>query len=996
MGSKSLLLSLILISFSVFSQNNVTLSVSKNITAETDSVNIVASIENPADQDIIIDFTYTGSATKDYDYSFKLNNVPKTIESNISPRGIRIDKDGNIYVCDYDAGRVKKWGPVSYGTPLANVATPTGLYVDENNNLYVVSEFYNRVEKWTPGATEGIIVAGGNGEGSLPNQLKRPKGITVDAAGNIYIADCDNNRIQKWAPGATTGTTVAGGKGAGSANNQLNWPYDVILDKDGNLLIADAINSRIQKWVPGAVEGTTLPINLSGLTPNRLNGPHALTFDHEGNLIIADTENKRILKLAVNSTSAVTIASNGFRPQGIAMDKVGNIYISDDFYKRIIRIQQAPQIIIKAGQTTGKLTLVGIVDKLQEGDESIILTPSNIVNGILTNPDDISINILNMNIVSFSISGMEIKENSPDAVPITAKLIYKQDKDVEITFVTEGNAVENQEYNLSTHKLVIPAGSESATLLISTKDLDDNISEMKETIIIKASAITNAGAVSNTTFSLSLISDDKPNISITSGASFKENASLEITATLDNPNDRDAYVEFELTGSAKDQVDFNTRFASKQAPRIIIGDEFASRVNPRDVCVDSQGNVYVVDDIFHRVQKWTPGARLGVTVAGGNGYGYNANQFDSPASVRVDESGNIYVSDSRNNRIQKWTPGATSGITVAGGNGKGSAANQLSGPGGIHMDASGNIYIADRANHRIQKWAPGATSGVTVAGGNGNGSAANQLYFPQDVSVDKTGNIFITDQFNDRVQKWAPYALSGETLITGVLVEGVFADDAESIYISANDQVTKWPAVKPLSGEYKGVRVAGTSSWGSQVENLNFPTDVFVDKWGNIFTADYYNYRIHKMQYAPQLLIKAGETTATLTLEGVDDSIKKGNKTITYTPITVGNCILSNMAGTTVTLVDDEFTTGIFDNSTEQLSSYPNPTTGVFSIIIPGNEREVKVSIRNTTGSIIQQSTMQVPSDRKLNMNISTLQAGVYFVSVQSEDMSYVVKVVRN
>ena len=55
----------------------------------------------------------------------------------------------------------------------------------------------------------------------------------------------------------------------------------------------------------------------------------------------------------------------------------------------------------------------------------------------------------------------------------------------------------------------------------------------------------------------------------------------------------------------------------------------------------------------------------------------------------------MYIADKGNHRIQKWTPGATEGTTVAGGNGEGSAANKLNKPTGIALDASGNLYIAD-------------------------------------------------------------------------------------------------------------------------------------------------------------------------------------------------------------------------------------------------------------------------------------------------------------
>jgi len=63
----------------------------------------------------------------------------------------------------------------------------------------------------------------------------------------------------------------------------------------------------------------------------------------------------------------------------------------------------------------------------------------------------------------------------------------------------------------------------------------------------------------------------------------------------------------------------------------------------------------------------------------------------------------------------RWTPGASIGITVAGGNGRGSAANQLNSPMHvIYMPSTGNLIITDSGNARIQVWTPNGTCGITV------------------------------------------------------------------------------------------------------------------------------------------------------------------------------------------------------------------------------------------------------------------------------------------
>ncbi|CAF4364505.1 unnamed protein product, partial [Rotaria magnacalcarata] len=49
------------------------------------------------------------------------------------------------------------------------------LYVSENGN--------NRVSRWPKGATQGTIIAGGNGHGGSANQLSRPDDLTLDRYG---------------------------------------------------------------------------------------------------------------------------------------------------------------------------------------------------------------------------------------------------------------------------------------------------------------------------------------------------------------------------------------------------------------------------------------------------------------------------------------------------------------------------------------------------------------------------------------------------------------------------------------------------------------------------------------------------------------------------------------------------------------------------------------------------------------------------------------------
>ncbi|CAF4526087.1 unnamed protein product, partial [Rotaria magnacalcarata] len=50
--------------------------------------------------------------------------------------------------------------------------------------------------------------------------------IYVDAGSNLYVSECGNNRVTRWTKGnATDGQLVAGGNGRGTKLYQLKYPW---------------------------------------------------------------------------------------------------------------------------------------------------------------------------------------------------------------------------------------------------------------------------------------------------------------------------------------------------------------------------------------------------------------------------------------------------------------------------------------------------------------------------------------------------------------------------------------------------------------------------------------------------------------------------------------------------------------------------------------------------------------------------------------------------
>ncbi|CAF1372679.1 unnamed protein product [Adineta steineri] len=192
-------------------------------------------------------------------YFDKNQTNQEILMSNIACFGLTIDKNGFIYVSDYENHEVRRWkqgdtkdevvaGGNGQGNHLNQLDKPTFIFIDKDYSLYVSDRDNHRVMKWRKDAKEGIIVAGGNGKGNSLKQLSHPRGMIVDDLGRIYVADRDNHRVMRWCEGDAEGEVVVGGNGQGNQSNQLNDPTGLSFDDEENLYVADSGNHRIQKY----------------------------------------------------------------------------------------------------------------------------------------------------------------------------------------------------------------------------------------------------------------------------------------------------------------------------------------------------------------------------------------------------------------------------------------------------------------------------------------------------------------------------------------------------------------------------------------------------------------------------------------------------------------------------------------------------------------------------------------------------------------------------
>jgi sugar lactone lactonase YvrE len=308
----------------------------------------------------------------------------------------------------------------------------------------------------------------------------------------------------------------------------------------------------------------------------------------------------------------------------------------------------------------------------------------------------------------------------------------------------------------------------------------------------------------------------------------------------------------------------------------------ASKLNgPRGVCVDAVGNIYIADRNNNRIRKVNTSGII-TTVAGTGSYGFSGDggpatsaMIFNPEAVFTDSTGSIYIADSGNGCVRRVN---SSGIitTVAGNCRSGflrdnapATSVSINYPFGLQLDADGNIFFADSNNHRIMKVdARGIIRTIAGTGswgysGDGGPATSARLHGPSGVYVDSQGNIFISEYNGHRVRK-----VDGSGIIVTVVGTGsgaysgdggpaslaqinaptdIYLDSWGTMYIAdTNNQRVRVVDTNGTISTLAGSGAAGFSGDGgpATLATMYYPTGVYADTTGNVYTADQYNHRI--------------------------------------------------------------------------------------------------------------------------------------------------------
>ncbi len=290
-----------------------------------------------------------------------------------------------------------------------------------------------------------------------------------------------------------------------------------------------------------------------------------------------------------------------------------------------------------------------------------------------------------------------------------------------------------------------------------------------------------------------------------------------------------------------------------------------AHIQPVDVAVDRDGNLYVADTtrIYKVDSQGIMTSIAGQDVPGFEGDGGPATSalLYGPRGMAFDSLGNFYFSEYGAWRIRKIDKAGIISTIAGAGTGPGPirdggpATSAIVGALSLAFDAEDNLFISDYENNRIRKI---DTKGMitTVAGngsvgfsGDGREGINAQLGLPMSIAIASNGLLLIADTANYRVRRLGGggiiFTIAGidmpdRNVVSGIgSPRGLAVDSDGNTYIGDSDRILK------LGPDGIITKIAGNGQWntttdsGPAASSAVRPIAMHFDPNGNlIFTED--------------------------------------------------------------------------------------------------------------------------------------------------------------
>lgn len=458
------------------------------------------------------------------------------------------------------------------------------------------------------------------------------------------------------------------------------------------------------------------------------------------------------------------------------------------------------------------------------------------------------------------------------------------------------------------------------------------------------------------------------------------------------------------------------------------GPATAASIGAFTVAADKLGNIYIGGGPILR--KVDPSGMI-TTIAGSSTGGFSgdggpatAALFTKIEDICLDTFGNIYIVDQLNYRIRKIN---TSGIitTIAGtgtvgfsGDGGPATAAQLNAlVYAVEADVAGNVYIADHLNNRVRKInslgiiTTIAGDGTSASGGDGGPATAAQFVRVFGIARHKAGNLYVADRNGANVRmildsNHAPHFAGGHSLHFNVCTASASIDSVLSVADLDTAQVEFWHLVSaPTHGTVSAGYVTYTTGGTLTPTGLTYTPlpgyvgyDTFKVRVTDSFTSDTTTVYVRvdtSLPFAGAITgtdsvcigdtILLHDTTAggTWSMAGSHATVLLGSVIGATTGADTVRYIVTNACGNNTALrrvyvknCPSATPPVVFPAATLQVS--PNPGNGAFTILLsaPASE-EVLFTITNVTGQVIATLTTLTNTPTPLLLHAP---AGIYII----------------